>query len=158
MIKAVITDLSRVLLFPKDKTYSGGLNSLNNSLLENNQEYSFLDYFALNDELLNYYSVLNKTIPVHIFTSETIQDHPSIKNSIRECSTTVISALELSVHKSDQLAYEKVLKLLRLRAHEVAYVDDMQPNLDAASCVGINVVLHTSNSDTIDQLIKLIES
>ncbi len=158
MIKAVITDLSRVLLFPKDKTYNGGLNSLNNSLLEKNREYRFQDYFELNEELIDYYSFLNKTVPLHIFTSETIQDNPSIKNHIDECSTSVISALKLGVHKSEQLAYEKMLKLLTLTPHEVAYVDDMQANLDAASRVGINVVLHTSNRDTIDQLNKLIES
>jgi FMN phosphatase YigB (HAD superfamily) len=158
MIKAVITDFSRVLLFPKDKTYGGGLNSLNKQLLENNPHYNFQEYFDLNDELFTYFSEINKKIPVHIFTSGIIQENPSIKNIINDCSTTVISALKLEVHKSEQLAYEKLLEMLALKPHEVAYIDDMQANIDAASSLGINVILHTSNQGTIYQLSKLIES
>ncbi len=79
MIKAIITDFSRVLLFPADSNYTGGLNKLNNNQLKENPNYSFLDFFVINKKLLKYYSELNKTVPVHVFTSETIQDHPSIK-------------------------------------------------------------------------------
>jgi hypothetical protein len=79
MIRAIITDFSRVLLFPTDSNYTGGLNELNNNQFKENPNYSFLDFFTINNELLKYYSDLNKIVPVYIFTSETIQDHPSIK-------------------------------------------------------------------------------
>ncbi len=73
MIKAVVTDFSRVLLFPIDDSYIGGLNALNNKLLAENPQYSFWEYFRVNKELLDYYRELNSQVPVFVFTTETIQ-------------------------------------------------------------------------------------
>lgn len=152
MIKAIITDFSRVLLFPVDTNYTGGLNELNNKLLEENSQYNFLDSFILNSELLSYYSELNKTIPVYVFTSETIQDHPSIKEKIESSTSDVLSALKLNIHKSEPSAYEKVLRMLSLKPEEVVYIDDKQENLDVAKQVGTRTILYVDNQATIYEL------
>ncbi len=108
MIKSVVTDFSKVLLFAKDPNYSGGLNALNNKLLSEDPNYSFGDYFTLNDELLEYYSRLNSKVPVYVFTSETIQDHPAIKTKIKNAFSGVMSAKKLHLSKSDSDAYQSI--------------------------------------------------
>lgn len=155
MIKAIITDFSRVLLFPADKNYMGGLNELNNKQLKENPNYSFLDFFTINKDLLKHYSELNKTIPVHIFTSETIQDHPSIKIMIDNSISSVLSASKLGVHKSKQSSYEKILSILKLKPEEVVYVDDKKSNLDVARLIGIKTIHHKDNLSTITELNKI---
>ena len=152
MIKAVITDFSRVLLFPVDINYTGGLNELNNKLLDENPQYNFLDFFIVNDELLFHYSKLNKTIPVHVFTSETIQDHPSIKRLVESSTSSVISASKLGIHKSNPLAYTEILRSLSLKPEEVIYIDDKQENLDVAEQVGIKTILYSDNTTTTNEL------
>ena len=139
-----------------DADYTGGLNELNNKLLGENPQYNFLDSFILNSELLSYYSELNKTIPVYVFTSETIQDHPSIKEKVRSSTSGVLSASKLGVHKSEPSAYKKVLRTLSLKPEEIVYIDDKQENLDVAKRVGIKTILYSDNQNTINELDTVI--
>jgi len=74
MIKAIVSDFSRVLLFPKDKSYQGSLNALHKELSEK-PSYNALDFFELNVGLLDFYKSLKDRIPVYIFTSDVIQDY-----------------------------------------------------------------------------------
>src|ERR1035437_2163675 len=101
MIKTIVTDFSKVLLFAKDPNYQGGLNDLNNRLLLGDPSYPFLDFFDLNEELLKYYKQLNGNVPVFVFTSETIQNHPAINTRIRSAFSGVFSAQELQLSKAD---------------------------------------------------------
>lgn len=152
MIKAVVSDFSRVLLFPADNNYTGGLNELNNNLIKENPNYSFLDFFTINKELLTFYSELNKTIPVHIFTSETIQEHPFIKKMIEDSTTSVLSASTLGIHKSESSSYKKILSTLKLKPSEVVYIDDKSSNVDVARQIGIKTIIYKNNLSTIAKL------
>lgn len=73
MIKAIVSDFSRVLLFPKDKTYQDSLNILHKELSQK-PNYNVLDYFELNIKLLDFYKSLKDKTPVYIFSSDAIQD------------------------------------------------------------------------------------
>ncbi len=152
MIKTIITDFSRVLLFPKDDSYKDGLNALNNTLLDEDPNYSFLDFFKLNTELLSFYAEKNKTIPVHIFTGETIQDHPAVKDQLTNSLSSVLSALNLGIHKSEAVAYKTILEALSVNPEEVIYIDDKQSNLEVAATIGIETILFVNNQTTIDKL------
>ncbi|HMT19362.1 MAG TPA: hypothetical protein PKD15_04965, partial [Candidatus Saccharibacteria bacterium] len=96
-IVAIITDFSRVLLFPTDNNYAGSLNELNNRLMKDDPDYTFLDYFSLNKELLAFYRELQTELPVFIFTSDSIQEHPAIKEGLAQTFRGVFSAKELNV-------------------------------------------------------------
>lgn len=156
MIQAILTDFSRVLLLPADENYTGGLNALNNKLLAENLKYNFWDFFALNTELLNYFSELNKTTPVHVFTSEMIQDHPSIKEILKNSTSSILSASKLGINKSKRSAYENILSVLSLEAKEVVYIDDKQENLDVAEQVQVQTVLFKDTQTTIKELNGLL--
>lgn len=52
MIKTIIFDLSRTLLFPKDRGYSEDINFLLLTLSPMKRNDFFWDWFVLNDQLI----------------------------------------------------------------------------------------------------------
>ncbi len=149
-MKAVITDFSRVLLFPKDDSFHSGLNALNNRLLIENPNYDFWQYFKVNNELFDYYKSLN--IPVYIFTSETIQDHPAAKAMMGSVFKDVFSAKKLGLSKKEASSYKHLAKLLGHTPSEIFYIDDNHDNFTAAKEAGCKAILFKSNDDVIDRL------
>ncbi|HMS23681.1 MAG TPA: HAD-IA family hydrolase [Candidatus Saccharibacteria bacterium] len=150
MLKAVITDFSRVLLFPADDSYQQGLNSLNRQLLESTPNYDFWKYFQLNEELLTYYTTL--TLPKYIFTSDSIQDHPAVNKRLKAVFKEILSAKVLNVSKSDSKTYAAIAKLLDLKPNEIIYIDDNHNNIDAAKKAGCETILYKSNEDVIGKI------
>ena len=53
MIKVILSDFARVILFPKDKSYPGRLDELQAKLNNQSEGHNFFDYFELNQELLD---------------------------------------------------------------------------------------------------------
>jgi HAD superfamily hydrolase (TIGR01549 family) len=151
MIKALVTDFSRVLLFPADETYAGGLNSLNNQLLKTEPEYDFWKHFSLNEELLEYYASLD--LPKYIFTSETIQDHIAVATRLNDVFKVVYSAKKLGVIKTDENAYRTVASKVGVSVKEIIYVDDNKNNIDAAKRAGCETIYFESNKDVIGKII-----
>jgi FMN phosphatase YigB (HAD superfamily) len=150
VIRAIVSDFSRVLLFPVDDSYQGGLNALNDRLLSENNMYDFWQFFKLNQELLDNYVSLR--LPVYIFTSDKVQDHPAVKQKLSQSLEGVISAKQLNVKKTNSEAYMSVARQLGYRPDELLYVDDQQNNLDAARKAGLAVILHRSNKQTLSEL------
>ncbi|MCB9823253.1 HAD family hydrolase [Candidatus Nomurabacteria bacterium] len=149
-MKAVITDFSRVLLFPKDDTFTSSLNALNNQLLDKNPDYDFWRYFKINHELLNYYKSLN--FPVYIFTSETIQDHPAVKALLEGTFKDIFSAKKLGLSKKEPKSYEDLAKITGHNPNEIFYIDDNYDNFTAAKDGGCKAILFKSNDDVIGKL------
>lgn len=150
MIKALVTDFSRVLLFSSDESYLGGLNSLNNQLFETEPEYDFWKYFKLNEELLEYYASLE--LPKFIFTSETIQEHPSVEKRLTGVFKSIFSAKRLGVSKTDEKAYRTIANELGIEPSEMVYVDDNKNNIDAAKSAGCLTIHFESNNDVIGRI------
>ena len=155
-ISAVVSDFSRVLLFPTDNSYEGSLNELNNRLMKNDADYTFLDYFSLNKELLAFYRELNKELPVFIFTSDSIQDHPAIKEELAQIFRGVFSAKELNVLKDEAWSYAKLAELLHIKTDEILYIDDQQKNIDAATGAGCKTLLFVDTASLIQNLKQLL--
>jgi FMN phosphatase YigB (HAD superfamily) len=156
MIKAVVTDFSKVLLFPQDANYQGGLNALNNKLLADDPSYPFFDHFALNNELLEYYRRLNTNVPVFVFTTETIQDHPAIKEQVQHAFSGVLSAKKLGLSKTEVATYVTIASMVHCRPGEVIFIDDKPSNVESAAGAGLETILFTSNSDAIAKVKALI--
>ncbi|MDO8470553.1 MAG: HAD-IA family hydrolase [bacterium] len=156
MITCILFDFSRVLLFPKDESYTGGLNKLNR-ILADQPGYSILDHFRLNEELLAYLRILGKSRDIYIFTSETIQDAPEFAPHLASAFKGVYSATKLSTSKKLPEAYEIVLKDLNKKPEEVLFVDDNKGNIEAASLAGLHTILYTSNAQLFSELEKKLQ-
>jgi len=151
MVKALISDFSRVLLFSKDKNHKDSLNSLHRQL-STRPDYKLLDFFEVNHELLNYYRSLTGKVGLYIFTSETIQDSPELQPFIKPVFKEIYSASKMGIDKKDPNAYKQIVSKLGLTPNEVIYIDDNENNIEAANKAGLQTVLYTDNESSIGEL------
>ncbi len=152
MIKAIVSDFSKVILFPKEVTFMGGLNKLHRELFGKNKDYDFLEYFVLNTELLDYYKLLKQKYSINIFTTGTIQNVPQIKDTIEPIFDQIISADDFDLNKSDSNAYIFVAKKLSKSPEEILYIDDNEQNVNAAKEAGFDTFLYKDNKSLISYL------
>lgn len=151
MIKALLFDFSRTLLFPKDKSYSGDMNPLHASLKAKNSSYPFLDHFELNRGLLKYLKTIKSRFPMHIFTTGTVQEAPEIQADLK-LFDGVHSAERLGLSKTDPASYARIAEMLGFKANELLLIDDKEKNLAAARTAGMQTFLFTSNEALISKL------
>ncbi len=152
MIKALITDFSRVLLSPTDENYAEGLNALHKKLSVQG-DYDFWKHFRLNQDLLAFYKTLAGLVELYVFTTETIQEHPALQPKMAGIFKAIFSAARLGLKKNDPRAYEAIAKKINLKPGEILYIDDKQSNLDVAQKTGMVVIRYQSNGQTIKDII-----
>jgi len=155
MIKYIISDFSKVLLFPKNKNYAGKLNDLHKKNLESG-DYDFWKVFELDQALFDYYKTLSNNYELFIFTSEHIQDYPPARQVLDTVFRKIFIALEMNVKKDDPKAYKRLSELLKCSPNEVIYIDDSQENVSAANEAGMNAIIHKSTKTTISEIKKKI--
>jgi FMN phosphatase YigB (HAD superfamily) len=151
MLQAIITDLSKVLLFPKDPTYKGSLNSLHLELLEKG-DYDFWQYFILNEELLNFYRELPHRIDIFILTTKHIQEHPPLKEKLNNLFKKIYVAKDMGLSKKDPAIFKELLEDIQIDPNNLLYIDDNQENLDAASQIGLQTIQYESNDQVIGNI------
>lgn len=151
MIKALVTDFSRVLLSPREVDYAGGLNALHRDLTGRG-DYDFWEYFQLNEELLEFYKTLGQKIRVYMFTSEYIQEHTALQPKLERVFVKVFSAARLNIKKSDSETYRVIAEKIGIKPEEILYIDDKQSNLDCAAETGMSVLRFDSNEQVIPEI------
>ena len=104
----ILFDLSRVILFPKDKTYAKDLNPLYAKLTEKEKE-KFWEYFELNNSLLAALEELQKKQDIYMFTSGLIQDAPQLKQALKVFKK-IYSAEKMNMHKTNPRAYQLIAR------------------------------------------------
>lgn len=156
MIKALVSDLSRVLLLPKDKSYLGTLNGLHRELSQN-PDYKLFNYFELNNELLEFYKSLKGKIVLYMFTSETIQDSPELEPYLKPVFNKIYSALKMGIGKEESLAYKTIASDMRLQPEEILYIDDSMANIGPALTVGLQAILYKDNESIISEIKSKLE-
>src|SRR3989338_5879403 len=122
MIRALLFDFSRTLIFPKDAAYTeGNLNPLHESLKAKNPDYPFLDYFELNHALLAYLKTLKNRFKVCIFTTGYIQEAPQIQDDLAFFDG-IYSAEKMGSSKTNPEAYLQLAEKIGFRANEILFV------------------------------------
>lgn len=155
MITTIISDLGNVLLFSKDKTYTGKLNPLHTHLSQN-ANYKFLDHFELNTALLTHLKKYKDKLNIYMLTAGTIQNTPEIKQDLEEVFQKVYSSKDLDVSKSDPEVYIRLLDLIGVDSSSTLFIDDMEKNCVAAKTAGLNVINHINNDRTVKRLSQYI--
>ena len=148
MIKVLLFDLSRTLLFPRDPSYKGELNPLH-AQLNKTPGYDFNRHFYLNSELLEFLMGLKPRFRLCIFTSGVIQNAKAIKSRLRKVFDTIFSAEELRVTKKNPCSYVLIAKILHVQLSEILYFDDSQVNVRAALQAGLQGSRYRTNSEVI---------
>ena len=145
MIKVCIFDLSRTLLFPADKNYSGSLNKLYREL-KDKPDFRFSEHYCLDEEILKFAQELNEKYKCDlcVFTSGSIQNDPAIKPRLDSIFKEIFSAEKLGVDKSELDAYIKLPELVGYKSDEIIYIDDMQENVEKARSAGLRAFTYTN--------------
>lgn len=151
MIKALLFDFSRTLLFPKDKNYAGSLNDLYKQNRDN-PDFNFFAYFDLNTELIDYLKSLKGKFKLFVFTSESIQNDPAIINDLNKVFDRIYSAKEIGLSKKDVNSYKHIVSDLNLNPNEILFIDDSDDNITTATKINIKVVKYTNNNAIIDYI------
>ena len=151
MTKAIIFDFSRVLLFPRDESYRGGLNARHDEF-SRSEGYRFEDHFALNDELLRVAAELKDRYDLYIFTTGHIQNVPEVQEQIGSIFKRIISVEDIPFGKNDPRGYSHVLGELGLKPEEVLYIDDSSANTEVAGQAGISCIQFENNEQLLDSL------
>lgn len=154
MPTALLSDFSRVLLRPRDREYTSGLNALHKRLTARaNGTYRVFDYFEFNEELMDFYKTLKGKYPLSIFTTDTIQNHPEIKARLDPIFDHIFSANDLGLYKKDPQAYIVIAEKLHLDPKEIVYIDDQPGNVAAATLAGMTAFQYNDdNQETIAQI------
>ncbi|PIR04190.1 MAG: hypothetical protein COV59_03330 [Candidatus Magasanikbacteria bacterium CG11_big_fil_rev_8_21_14_0_20_39_34] len=157
MLKAILSDLSRTLLFPVDENYTGKLNALHESLKED-PNYDIHKYFFLNEELLSFYKSINKHIDIYMFTTKYIQEWPPLKEQMNGIFKDIFSGARLNLKKDDPEAYNRIAEKIGLEPSEILFIDDSEANTDAAKEAGLFTILFESKQKAIIDLKKALEN
>lgn len=156
MINTILSDFSRVILFPKDTLYGGTLNGLHTELLQKNPEYNIFDYFVINEELLNYYNSLKPKYSVNVFTTGEIQNASQIKGLIEPNFDKILTAKDYGLSKFSPETFKFIAEKLGKNPEEILYIDDTEKNLIAAKEAGFNIFLYQDNKKTIEHLSSML--
>jgi len=157
MIKAIISDFSRVLLSTKNNNYTEGINDLHENLLLEDNNYNFWDYFVLNEELLEFYNKINNKLNIYIFTTRYVQQHVPVKEKLGNTFKDIFIAKDLEIKKTNKEAYSLIADKIEFKTSEILYIDDKQINIDAAKASGMTTILFKTNKDTIKNIENSIQ-
>ncbi|NCS32572.1 hypothetical protein GW793_03710 [bacterium] len=155
MIKAIISDFSNVLLFPKDKEFVGDLDVLHKGLSQQTH-YKAFDNFLLNTKLLDFYQSLNETVDIYIFTDEALQDAAEFKPYLQQIFKKTFFTKTMGVLKKQTDAYTMICNELKTLPSDVIYIDDSEENIKIAKLAGVHARLFTDNETIIKEIKKLI--
>lgn len=153
MKKILISDFSRVLLFPKDEIYRSGLNKLYGQTSVNGGK--FEDYFVLNEDLLKELEELD--LDKYVFTTGTVQDAPEIKNRISTVFKKVFNVPMIGYIKTDGNAYLKLCSEIGVEPNQAMFIDDTQANVVAAKTAGLHAVVYENNDQVLGEITKWLE-
>ena len=152
MIKAIVSDFSKVILSPKNNNYDGAINDLHEKLLLEDNNYNFWKYFVLNQELLEFYNKIKNKLNIYIFTERYVQQHAPIKERLGDTFQDIFISTDLGIKKTDKEAYLLIADKIGFDTSKILFIDDKQVNIEAAKESGMVTILFKTNKDTIKNI------
>lgn len=156
MTQIVISDFSRVVIFPKDPIYKGELNVLHKNIIKERSVYNIDDYFYFNEELLDFYKSLKGRYKVVMFTSGVLQEHPQVKEKLQGIFDEIFSSQYLNLPKTKPVSYTTICQKLNIVVENAVFIDDSNQNINAANKAGLQTVLYVDNQEAIEAIRKLL--
>jgi FMN phosphatase YigB (HAD superfamily) len=157
IFKTLLSDFSRVILFPKDTLYLGGLNAVHRELQTSlGEEYNLFEHFVLNQDLLHFYASLHPQYSVNLFTTDIIQNHPLLRPKLEIVFENIFAANDYGLDKKNPTAYSFIAEKLAVLPEEVVFIDDQEGNIEAAKQAGMATVLYDNNNDVIRRVTALL--
>ena len=151
MIKLILSDFSRTILFAKDPIYKGSLNELYKTISPNRE--TFWDTFYLNERYFGTLSTLD--IAKSIFTTGYLQNDIQILPLLEQVFSKILNCESIGgIKKDNPLAYQKIIELIGIPGSSILFIDDEATNLTAAAEAGLQTLKFEDNDDFYVNLIK----
>lgn len=164
MIKVIISDFSRTILFPKNFTDAHEMNTINRELIakslgkdpqtiteqeltQGGEHYRALDVFTLNTPLLEVFNKAREQgVSLRIFTSGFVQTHSDLNEALSIFDHVFNIKENGGFKKTDVQAYLNIIKNLEtefnsIKPNEILFIDDEPGNINAAKESGMQVFL-----------------
>ena len=138
MIKAILTDFSRVIIFANADVPS--LNRHHRELKGTN-DYRFYDHFFLNHSLLERLEQISHSIPVYIATSGALHELDEVKSHLG-----MITQSFTELAKSNPDSFRHIARQLKLNPDEILYIDDSATPVIAATTAGLIAIRYADNA------------
>lgn len=151
MIKVILFDFARVILMPKQASYTGALNDLYATSARGN-DYSVWNDFLLNEELLKFIKTSLQDYTCCIFTTGLVHKDPAILPQIQDLFTKMYSVLEINRSKKDPQSYKFIANDLGVDPKEILFIDDTESNIEAAAKAGLQTIHFQSNDQLFREL------
>lgn len=109
-------------------------------------EKAYLDTIQINDGFLDFVSEVSKNYKLAIISNDSSRwsNYLREKFDLNKYFDVISISGDLKMQKPDKRIFQLTIEQLGCRAEECLYVDDRETNLEAASKVGMNVVLFNS--------------
>lgn len=149
MVKCILLDFSRVILFYKDVSYGNGLSDKHNELREDQSNYKFTDYFELNIKLLKFIKKLKNKYQISMFTNSILHKMPAVQKQLNPLIDIVYEAKILQLDKTSPSAYEFIAKEEKCKPSEILLLNDKDDELLAAKEAGLKFVQFLNTDQAI---------
>lgn len=151
MIKALLFDFARVLLFQKDRSYLGTLTSFYYHMA-GSPDSTFSTYYQFNEELLEFLVTIKKTYPLYLFTTGVTYKDPEAQRVLKDLFVKMYSVGELGMSKDDPKAFEWIATDIGVKPGEILYVDDKPWYVKTAKRAGFEAIQYISNEQLFGNL------
>lgn len=151
MIKALVSDLSRVLIFPKEE-HPESLNELYQDRTAGGEKFN--EIFSFNTPLLGIYTAISHDTPVYVYTSGIyIPTDEQVQTVLSGFATKVFVGDDVPHKKSQPQAYAFLAETLEIKPEELVFVDDSAKNIAAADSAGYQTI-HYQDPDQVKQKLQ----
>lgn len=144
MIKAILTDFSRVIIFANAEVPS--LNRHHREL-KGTDNYRFYDHFFLNNSLLERLEQLSHKFPIYIATSGALHELAEVKSHLG-----MVTKAFTELPKSDPDSFRHIALELKLKPSEILFIDDSATPVAAATAAGLTTIRYTDNASLFAEL------
>ncbi len=155
MIKALVFDFARVLLFPRNRGYIGTLTNLYHKMA-GEPDSTFSTYYQFNQELLDFLAKIKATYPLYLFTTGTTYKAPEAQRLLKNVFIKMYSVGELGLNKDDPSAFECIASDIGVKPIEILYVDDKPSYVKTATRARFVGVVYSSNEQLFRDLKKYL--
>lgn len=113
---------------------------------------------TLNAELAEYFASLRPAQRTGIISNSFVgaREREQERYGFEQMTDVIIYSHEVGLSKPDRRIYELACDRLRVLPEEMIFLDDVEPNVEAADVLGIKAILFTSTSQAIADIDSLL--
>lgn len=154
MVNTLLVDFSRVVLIPKDPTYTGSLNTLYRSLSLEERKNDFLQYFSWNESMISFLESIKGRFQLILFTTDIIHTDPAVLARLGDLFQQIFTSSDNGFPKDAAASYIFVADQLKKHPREILFIDDKPKNIAAAREAGMAVVQYVTHEQFLLDVAK----